>query len=210
MEKKELKMKSTVASAASSTVGAAIGIVAGSAITSQAQAAEPTLDETEQVVNTENHSGSSTAHTSSVHATTPPPHQPSVQEPTIEPTSPETPSTPEQIDQVEVEVLSYETIPAEDGSQVDVAVVTADGQPAIIADVDSDGYADVIASDLNNNGELETDEIVDLPTHTLAMQPLHDAVVPPQPDDNDYIGQTTDNTNTDDYINDANVQEFMA
>ena len=217
MEKKESNRKSTIASTASSTIGAAIGVVAGSAISSsQAQAAdtaEANPDKTEQAVNVENHptpAESAPTDTSSVSSSTPSPHQSSVQESGSEPPSPAPSLQPEQTASVEVEVLSYETITEEDGSQIDIAVVTSDGQPAIIADIDHDGHADVVASDLNNNGQLESSEVMELPGHTLAMQPLHDAAVPNQPDDNGYTIQTEDFANTGDYINDANVQEYMA
>ena len=58
---------------------------------------------------------------------------------------------------------------------MDVAVVNAQGQAIMIADVDQNGYADVMASDLNNNGQLDNGEIVDVSDQNIAMQPLQEA-----------------------------------
>lgn len=195
MEKKNSNLKSNVATGASSTVGAAIGVAAGTAFTQPVQAAEleePTV--TPQAQNAQ------------VQAAKPEPVKP---EPTSEP-EPVKPSTepvttdPVTTEEPDVQVVSYETVTNEDGSQMDVAVVAVEGEAVIIGDLNQDGIADVMAHDENHNGQLETNEVQDISGQQLAMQPLHDAV---DPNMGGYMAQ---NDSEPDYTNDANVDAYMA
>ncbi|MDY4628325.1 MAG: hypothetical protein SO440_05410 [Prevotella sp.] len=205
-EKKTSDMKSNVISGMSSTVGAAVGVVAGSIISSEVNAAEipaaeiPVTPEEEQdveVVSSQpsNTGGSTPSHNPTSHPTTGPATEPN---PTPEPT-PASEPRPES----EIEVVSYETVTNEDGSQMDVAVVNAQGQAVMIADVDQNGLADIMASDLNNNGQLDNGEIIDVSDQNIAMQPLQDAS---NMNGNNMVAQTGE----PDYINDANVDDYIA
>lgn len=190
MEKNNSNLKSNVATGASSTVGAAVGVAAGTAFTQPAQATEVE----EPTIATQQHNSQ---------------HQPDKPEsaPRPEPVKPASEPVnqePEKPEDPDVQVVSYETITNEDGSQMDVAVVAVDGEPVIIGDLNQDGIADVIASDENLNGQLEANEIQDISGQQLAMQPLHDAV---DPNMGGYIAQ---NDTDPDYTNDANVDDFMA
>lgn len=216
-EKKTSEMKSNVISGMSSTVGAAAGVVAGSVISSEVNAAEiPVTPEEEQEVEVVSSQPSRTGGNTTHHNPTPAPEPEPTPEPEPDPTpNPEprpeptpgpdpTPEpVPEPTPEPEIEVVSYETVTNEDGSQMDVAVVNAQGQSVIIADVDQNGYADVMASDLNNNGQLDEGEIVDVSDQSIAMQPLQAAA---NVGGNDMIAQTNDV----DYINDANVDDYIA
>ena len=84
-----------------------------------------------------------------------------------------------------------------------MAVVNAQGQAVMIADVDQNGVADIMASDLNYNGQLEHGEIVDVSDQNIAMQPLQDAA---NMNGNNMVAQTGE----PDYINDANVDDYIA
>ena len=205
-EKKTSDVKSNVISGMSSTVGAAVGVVAGSIISSEVNAAEipaaeiPVTPEEEQdveVVSSQpSKTGESTpSHNPTSHLTPQPATEPN---PTPEPT-PASESRPEP----EIEVVSYETVTNEDGSQIDVAVVNAQGQAVMIADVDQNGVADIMASDLNYNGQLDNGEIVDVSDQNIAMQPLQDAA---NMNGNNMVAQTGE----PDYINDANVDDYIA
>ena len=123
-------------------------------------------------------------------------------EPEPEP-EPDPEPVPEPEPEPEIEVISYETVTTEDGGQMDVAVVSANGQAVMIADVNQDGVADVMASDLNNNGQLDEGEIVDVSGQNIAMQPLQEAA-------NAGTENLYAQTNDVDYINDANVDDYMA
>lgn len=100
----------------------------------------------------------------------------------------------------EVEVLAYETISNEDGSQMDVAVVSVGGQEMGIYDVNVDGTADLLAVDENNNQQIEENEIHDISSENVSMQALHD----------DCIAQNDPSMQDPDYINDGNVDNYMA
>ena len=205
-EKKTSDVKSNVISGMSSTVGAAVGVVAGSIISSEVNAAEipaadiPVTPEEEQDVEVVSSQpsktgGSTPSHNPTSHPTPQPATEPN---PTPEPT-PASEPRPES----EIEVVSYETVTNEDGSQMDVAVVNAQGQAVMIADVDQNGLADIMASDLNYNGQLDNGEIVDVSDQNIAMQPLQDAA---NMNGNNMVAQTGE----PDYINDANVDDYIA
>ena len=199
-EKKTSDVKSNVISGMSSTVGAAVGVVAGSIISSEVNAAEipaaeiPVTPEEEQDVEVVSSQPSNTGGSTPSHNPTP--------HPTLEPATEPNP-TPEPRPESEIEVVSYETVTNEDGSQIDVAVVNAQGQAVMIADVDQNGVADIMASDLNYNGQLDNGEIVDVSDQNIAMQPLQDAA---NMNGNNMVAQTGE----PDYINDANVDDYIA
>ena len=216
-EKRTSEVKSNVISGMSSTVGAAAGVVAGSVISSEVNAAEiPVTPEDEQEVEVVSSQPSRTSGSTTHHdpaptpdptpTPTPEPEPTPTPEPRPEPT-PDPEPTPEPVPtpDPEIEVVSYETVTNEDGSQIDVAVVNAQGQTVMIADVDQNGFADVMASDLNNNGQLDDDEIIDISDQNIAMQPLQEAA---NMGGNDMIAQN--NNNDVDYINDANVDDYIA
>ena len=222
-EKKTSDVKSNVISGMSSTVGAAVGVVAGSIISSEVNAAEiPATPEEEQDVEVVSSqpsgiSGSTPSHNPTPHSTPQPAPEPNPTpepmpdpEPRPEPTptpdpvpEPNPDPVPEPTPESEIEVVSYETVTNEDGSQMDVAVVNAQGQAVMIADVDQNGLADIMASDLNYNGQLDNGEIVDVSDQNIAMQPLQDAA---NMNGNNMVAQTGE----PDYINDANVDDYIA
>ena len=200
-EKKTSDVKSNVISGMSSTVGAAVGVVAGSIISSEVNAAEipaaeiPVTPEEEQDVEVVSSQpsktgGSTPSHNPTSHPTPQPATEPN---PTPEPTPA---SEPRPVSEIEV-------VTNEDGSQIDVAVVNAQGQAVMIADVDQNGVADIMASDLNYNGQLDNGEIVDVSDQNIAMQPLQDAA---NMNGNNMVAQTGE----PDYINDANVDDYIA
>ena len=79
--------------------------------------------------------------------------------PTPEPTPGPTPGPgPTPVDD-EIQILSYERVTLDDGSQVDVATVAINGQPVQILDVDLDGWADGMIADANSDGNISEDEI---------------------------------------------------
>ena len=102
--------------------------------------------------------------------------------------------------QVEPEVLAYETVSGADGSQMDVAVVSVGGQTVGVYDVNQDGTADLLVADENNNQQIEENEIHDISSQNVSMQALHD----------DYMAQNDPSMQGPDYINDGNVDNYMA
>lgn len=144
--KKETKstIKSNTVTGASATVGAAIGMTIGDALTNNANAAE-----------------------------NPQPVRPVNPNPPVEPVSPVEPVTPvTPTGEPEVAVLGYERVTNPDGSQSDLVSLVVDGQSVLVADADLDGEADLMAVDLNNNGVVDANEITDISGQGLAMEPL--------------------------------------
>ena len=106
--------------------------------------------------------------------------------------------TPAPIPEPEIEVLSYETVTYTDGSQMDVAVVSVDGQEVVFIDGNMDGVADVYVMDVNGDGTLDENEFIPIVDHSLAMTVFRKEVY-----QNELIAQ-------EDYINNADVDAFMA
>lgn len=183
MEKNQKsEIKKNVVTGASSVVGASAGVIVGSVI-SPAQAQEVPQPEPQ------------------------PDPQPTPQpepQPTPDPKptpQPDPKPEPEQKPTEEVEVLAYDRITNEDGSQMDVAVLNVEGSEIGVVDVDIDGEADVLISDVNQNGVLEEGEYVDVHGQGIAMQPLQEAAgFNPLYAENDLP----------DYVNNADVDTYMA
>lgn len=207
------EVKSDVITGMGSAVGATVGMMAGSAMTTEAQAAEveqPEVPEKHEApIKTEVNDESVVVVNTTPEKPTTEPEKPTSEpdKPTTEPekptTEPDKPTTEPDKPTVEseVEVLSYETVVNEDGSLMDVALLSVDGVQTVVADVDMDGMADVIAVDANNNGQLDDGELVDVSGEGLTMEPLQGAI---GVDDQSLANMEQD------YVNDADVQEFMA
>lgn len=111
------------------------------------------------------------------------------------------PELVEDDEDVEVQVLSVETVSTDYGN-VDVATLDVDGDTAYFVDLDQDGQADVGIMDFNNDGVLTEDELVDMRGSGVVM-PYAPA---PGPDEDLFLA-SNDGT---DYMNDADVDEYLA
>ena len=98
-----------------------------------------------------------------------------------------------------VEVLECGTVTNDDGSQMDVAVVSVNGEEVGIIDVDQDGMADVMVADVNGNGTIDQGEIADVSSEEMPMQPLQDQ----------YLAQNDPSLQGPDYVNDGDVESFV-
>lgn len=121
-----------------------------------------------------------------------------------EPFNPAEPIQP--IDEVdpEVSVVSYERVDDGEGGQMDVAVVDVEGEGVLIIDENIDGYADWMAADVNRNGVIDAEEIVDVRDQGISMLPLQEEA--------HFEDPMLANNDVDlpDYTNDADVDSFMA
>ncbi len=120
-----------------------------------------------------------------------------------EPTQATQPAEPGETD--EVEVVSFERVTdPETGESMDLAVVIENGEEVAYVDIDIDGVADYRLQDVNNNGNIEMNnsEVQDISGQNISMEPFREA----------YESQPDFNSNNDmaDYVNDANVDNFMA
>lgn len=229
MKKNQNTLKENLATTAASAIGAMAGVAGANAFNANAAETEPesndpdsddeaeviegtlvdnevTADMADSAVETTENAaqpqphpiahggGGSHAHRSETdnHDTEPKPVEPKTEEPVkVEP-----PHEPE------VEVLSYERITTDDGSQLDEAVVRVDGTLVVYADINLDGYADVMAADLNHDGQidLETEAAV-VQGEGISMQPFANAT-----------GFTPDlaENHLPDYVDEADTGDFMA
>lgn len=222
--KKNENVKANMAAAASSTLGAAVGVVGGTLLSEEihaAQVEDPVLPEDPQatddvpIVDVEAPTHS-TASQPTVAATTshvtPVNVEPIAPEPIPDPDPEPTPGPnvmPASTLSPDVQVLDYQTITGADGQQMDAALVNISGNQALIVDADRDGVADALVADANNNGQIDNDEVVDISMHQLSMSELQAAANPDpvaDPDPN-VMAQNAYNS---DYENNANVDDYMA
>lgn len=211
-EETKKELKKNVVTGVSGVAGAAAGVVIGAAVTpEQAEAAEVEVEAVETPEEATS-SHSSTAHVSHAsHAVTPEPEPEPTPEPKPTPTpepeptptpEPEPTPTPGPVDPTsEIEVLGYERVNNQDGTQSDIATVRVQDNIIGVVDADIDGKADVIICDVNNSGTLEEDEVQNVQSENIAMQPFQQAA-----------GFQPDLAQNDlpDYDNNANVDDYMA
>ena len=226
-EETKKELKKNVVTGVSGVAGAAAGVVIGAAVTpEQAEAAEVEVEAVETPEEaTASHSGASASHSSTAHvshtshAVTPEPEPEPTPEPKPTPTpepeptptpepeptptpGPEPTPTPGPVDPTsEIEVLGYERVNNQDGTQSDIATVRVQDNIIGVVDADIDGKADVIICDVNNSGTLEEDEVQNVQSENIAMQPFQQAA-----------GFQPDLAQNDlpDYDNNANVDDYMA
>ena len=210
-EETKKELKKNVVTGVSGVAGAAAGVVIGAAVTpEQAEAAEVEVEAVETPEEaTASHSGASASHSSTAHvshtshAVTPEPEPEPTPEPKPTPTpEPEPTPTPGPVDPTsEIEVLGYERVNNQDGTQSDIATVRVQDNIIGVVDADIDGKADVIICDVNNSGTLEEDEVQNVQSENIAMQPFQQAA-----------GFQPDLAQNDlpDYDNNANVDDYMA
>ena len=199
------QVKANVATGMSSAIGAAAGVVAGSAIADNVNAQDveaiPTITPETEVAEAENVPTVAVADS-----------EDEVQVVVSEPEAPVTPVAQPEVQTVsqtemsagqEPRVVAYGTVDNGDGSQADVAIVEAGGQQVAIVDLDQDGRADIGMADINGNGMLDEGEVEDISGYGIAMQPLAEAANTPE---QEWVAQTADI----DYTNDANVDAYYA
>ena len=114
------------------------------------------------------------------------------------PTKPDT-QTPQP--ESEIEVVGYDRVTNEDGNQMDIAVLNVNGNEVGVIDANLDGEADALVCDINQNGVIEEGEIEIIQNQGIAMQPFQDAA--------GFNPQYAQN-NLPDYVNDADVDTYMA
>lgn len=199
-EETKKELKKNVVTGVSGVAGAAAGVVIGAAVTpEQAEAAEVEVEAVETPEEATS-SHSSTAHVSHAsHAVTPEPEPEPEPEPTPEPKPTPTPGPVDPTS--EIEVLGYERVNNQDGTQSDIATVRVQDNIIGVVDADIDGKADVIICDVNNSGTLEEDEVQNVQSENIAMQPFQQAA--------DFQPDLAQN-DLPDYDNNANVDDYMA
>ena len=195
MENNGNKKNVDVLSGASAAVGSAIGMVAGTFIDSELHAEEVVItpEPTPEPTPASSHSSTISEET--------PVTVTSVQEETVtEPVSQSQHNNSN--NNTEIEVMAYETVSDDYGNEMDVALLDVDGQQVMLFDVDKDGTADVMVADANSDNMIEDNEIVDVVDYNISMDTFEKEM------GNDYTNESL--AYNDDYVNDADVTDFMA
>lgn len=199
--KTQNEVKKNVATGASTAAGATIGVVIGAAVTpNSAEAAEVEVsNETPQPTPTSQPQPEPIKpEPQPAHQPDPNPEKPVDLKPT--PVEPEPKPVTHDPDP-EVEVLSYDRVTNDDGSQMDVAVLNVNGNEVGVIDATLNGEADALVFDANQNGVIEDGEIENVQGQGISMLPLQEAAgFDPQFAQNDLP----------DYVNDADVDTYMA
>lgn len=206
LDKQQTSARDNAAAGMSTGAGATAGVIAGSFVAEKSSAAENVeVDETVESAAAEP-TGKGVTHHHNTATQVQPSEAAQEQSPEAAPPVPaETnASSGAQAPDQDVHVVAFETVDDGQGGQMDVAVLSVEGQEYILADVDQNGEADVLASDLNNNGQLEYNEMADVSGEHIDMAPFRDTSAA----GNDY-GELADNSGSD-YINDADVDAYMA
>lgn len=203
MEDNGNKKNVDVVSGASAAVGSTIGMVAGTFIDSELHAAEvvPTpMPEPEPAPAPMPEPAPAPMPSSTISEETPVTVT-SVQEETVtEPVSQSQHNNSN--NNTEIEVMAYETVTDEYGNEMDVALLDVDGQQVMLFDVDKDGTADVMVADANSDNMIDDNEIVDVVDYNISMDTFEKEM------GNDYTNESL--AYNDDYVNDADVTDFMA
>lgn len=192
------EVKKNVVTGASTVAGATAGVAIGAILTpDEAVAQENTTTDPVQAPETGHHDTQIHIHTY---------HQPATTTDTGNTTNTGTQTGGETVTPVnpphdEVEVLAYDRVTDEDGSQMDVAVINYNGNTMQVCDLNLDGEADLIVSDLNHNNVIEEGEYAVVQGQGIAMAPLAEAAgFDPHFAQNDLP----------DYVNNANIDNYMA
>ena len=90
------------------------------------------------------------------------------------------------------------------GEQMDVAVLQMDNEMAMLVDGDIDGIADVLIVDENGNERIDEGEMIRLDNGEIRMDEFQ--VDPVAVNTNDTLACN----NEEDYVNDANVEDYIA
>ena len=216
MEKsKKQQMREGAATAAGGFTGAVAGVVAGTVVMPEEAAAQEVAVNDAPVAGEGESRPTPAAQQQTTHTQNPAkptvdpavkPEPESISEPADNPDNSVTPATQED---VHVEVVGYHTIDNADGTQSDVAVLNVEEQPMAIIDVDQDGAGDLLFADFNQNSQIDEDEIIDITEADVPMQPLAEAAGADRPVVNHDGALASNGEQFPDYVNDANVDEFM-
>lgn len=194
-EKSQGQAATVVASGAGSVIGAAAGVVGGTFLNQELHAAEAAPTHTSVNPLEEGGEDPTAAILQEEEVYTPAtPHQ-TAQE--SEPAQELVSESGTELES-ELQVQEYERGEMEDGTPVEMAVVGMGDQEVMLADLTNDGVADIAATDVNNDGVITEDEVFNVQSEEIPMEPIADA----------YEAQEILASNTPDYVNDGDVADF--
>jgi hypothetical protein len=89
-----------------------------------------------------------------------------------------------------------------EGHEVYVAHLSTHGEDVILLDIDRDGTFDLAVADVNSDGTITKDEVIDISQHHITVDQMQTALHP-EPD------VFVQDPNTPDYTNDADISHFV-
>ena len=119
---------------------------------------------------------------------------------------------PEPVADDEVRILGLGQVEDPDGNVHDAAILDFSGNQAMVVDTDSDQIYDVIAADLNGDGQISDDEIdSSFAQHNLSVQDVSDEYYHQQMADAQFDNDMDQNIpdNGDDFDNGTDVSSFV-
>lgn len=105
---------------------------------------------------------------------------------------------------VDIKVLGIETVEDETGRSRIMAGIEVEGHQGLLVDVDNDQVMDVIAVDLNNDGQITSDEMADISDANITASDLQQHIAANQ----NPQGLLACNDGMPDYVNDADISSL--
>lgn len=100
------------------------------------------------------------------------PYTPAKDEPEIVET-PEHTAGPEDVEsEVDVHIVGVDHMETEDGVEASVGYGTVDGHSSLFADTDGDGEVDTVLIDVNDNGQIDNGEVLDMEGSGISVQAM--------------------------------------
>ena len=111
----------------------------------------------------------------------------------------ETAETQQSPEELEVHVLEVgQTDLNGDGIPENAAILDINGNEVLIVDIDQDGVAEAMIADVNGNGSIEDNELIDISSENLSMPDMSSGDM--------YMAQADANP---DYMNDASIDSYV-
>lgn len=104
----------------------------------------------------------------------------------------------------DIKVLGVETVEDETGRSRIMAGIEVEGHQGLLVDVDNDQVMDVIAVDLNNDGQITSDEMADISDANITASDLQQHIAANQ----NPQGLLACNDGMPDYVNDADISSL--
>lgn len=110
----------------------------------------------------------------------------------------------------QIDVISCDIIETVDGDQMELAVVNVDGVEVALADINMNGEADLLMCDVNNDGVIDNDEVEDISGQGVSMSLFESESAHAGTQDDFFDDSLMAENDLPDYVNDADVDSFMA
>ena len=105
---------------------------------------------------------------------------------------------------VDIKVLGIETVEDETGRSRIMAGIEVEGHQGLLVDVDNDQVMDVMMVDMNNDGQITSNEVADIAELNISVDDLQQHIAANQ----NPQGLLACNDGMPDYVNDADISSL--